>query len=122
MTETEEIMQAHVDRYHAFEAEELRVMVDEHRELYDDVAPLARDTNCKVNLIVDEMYGTPHPTAIDPEARDEDGWAPVLRELMTEGQLTIQRKWSQGQWAFFGTIGGAFVVACGAVVAAVVGG
>lgn len=115
-------LDSHIDEYHAFKAEDLRVMVEEHRELYDDVAPLARDTNLKVTLIVDEMYGTPHPTAVDPEARLTDGWAPVLRELMEDGTFTIKRKWSQGQWAFYGSIGASVIAACTAIVVSVIAG
>lgn len=125
-----EVLEGHTDKFHAFNADQLRVMVDEHRELYDDVAPLARDTNEKVTLLVDDMYGEPHPTAADPSLR-EGGWVTTLRSMQhdvhtmqqqsMDGGIKIRRTWSSGQWAFYGSIGGSFIIAMGAVVVSLLG-
>ncbi len=103
-----------------FEPDEIRTMVEEHRELYDEVAPLARDTNAKVTLLVDDMYGAPHPTAADPDARD-GGWVPVLRSLQQDG-VQIRKTWDKPQWWFFGSIGGTFISTCGVIIVAIIGG
>ncbi len=103
-----------------FEPDEIRTMVEEHRELYDEVAPLARDTNAKVTLLVDDMYGTPHPTAADPDARD-GGWVPVLRSMQQDG-VQIRKTWDKPQWWFFGSIGGTFISTCGVIIVAIIGG
>lgn len=119
-----ERLDQHVVNYHRFTGDHLEVMVGEHRELYDDVAPLARDTNEKVTLLVNEMYGIPHPTAADPDRR-EGGMAATLQRLevsATTGGFKVQRSWSSAQWAFFGTIGGSIVAAMTAIVVALITG
>lgn len=121
----------HVDESHiGLEQEQIETLVNEHRELYDEVAPLARDTNEKVTLLVDDMYGEPHPTAADPSLR-EGGWVTTLRSMQhdvhtmqqqsMDGGIKIRRTWSSGQWAFYGSIGGSFIIAMGAVVVSLLG-
>lgn len=110
------VKEKHID----FEHDELNVLVEEHRELYDEVAPLARDTNDKVTLLVNDMYGMPQPTAADPDARDNGGWVTVLRSMQTDG-VKVKKSWTAGQWLFFGTIGAAFITTCGAVISALLG-
>lgn len=107
----------------------VETMVTEHRELYDEIAPLARDTNTKVTLIVNEMYGRPRPTAVDPEAR-VGGMAETLvgidrrmerfEEKASNGGFTVKKMWTQGQWIFFGTLGASFVAMVGTIIAAVI--
>jgi hypothetical protein len=119
-----ERVEQHVAKYHRFTGDQLEGMVREHRELYDDVAPLARDTNEKVTLLVNEMYGTPHPTAADPDRR-QGGMAETLKRLevsATTGGFKVQRAWSSAQWAFFGTIGASIVAAMTAIVVALING
>lgn len=119
-------MEDHKVSSHAgMDKETIEVLVTEHRELYDEVAPLARDTNEKVTLLVDDMYGEPHPTAADPDRR-EGGWVTTLRSMQQDvhtmqqqsmnGGIKIRRTWSSGQWAFYGSIGGSVIAACGAIV------
>lgn len=111
----------HVTEKHLdFASEEIQTLVDEHRELYDEVAPLARDTNAKVTLLVDDMYGQPQPTAADPEARD-GGWVPVLRAMQQDG-IDVKKKWDRPQWAFFATLGAAFISTCGVIIVAIIAG
>lgn len=121
----------HVDQYHAFDAEQLRIMVKEHRELYDDFRPLALDTNKNVNLLVKEIYGTLTPTAADPLHRD-GGMIALLEQMNSaiavftaqaaNGGIPTHRKWTTGQWTFYGTIGAAFVAMATAISVAVLGG
>ena len=121
ITAVKDLMGKHVEDKHLdFDKDAILEMYEEHRELYDEVAPLARDTNAKVTLLVDDMYGSPHPTAADPEHR-EGGWVPVLRSMQEEG-INVHRTWSPSQWVFFGSIGAAFITTCGVIIAAVVGG
>jgi hypothetical protein len=124
-------MDDHVDHYHAFNAEQLKVMVTEHRELYDEVAPLARDTNEKVSLLVKEIYGTLVPTAADPLHR-EGGMVELLTEMNTtitrfgvqaaNGGIRTTRKWSPGQWAFYGAVATGWLTLVGVISVAVLGG
>jgi hypothetical protein len=126
-----ETMDAHVDHYHAFNAAELKVMVAEHRELYDDVAPLARDTNEKVSLLVKEIYGTLSPTAADPLNR-VGGMVDLLTEMnqtitrfgaqAANGGIPTTRKWTPGQWAFYGAIASGWLTLVGVISVAVLGG
>lgn len=123
-----ESMTSHVDEYHAFNAEELKVMVGEHRELYDDVAPLARDTNAKVNLLVKEIYGTLTPTAADPLHRT-GGMVSLLNEMnetmklfrqqASNGGINTTRKWTSGQWAFYGALATGWFLLIGTIITAI---
>lgn len=131
ITAVHDTLDAHVEEYHAFKADDLKVMVNEHRELYDEVAPLARDTNTKVNLLVTEIYGQPAPTAADPFHR-EGGMVELLTEMNTSiklfsaqaanGGIPTHRKWTTGQWTFYGTIGAAFITMAVSVSIALLGG
>lgn len=108
------------DKHLNFDKEDIESLVEEHRELYDEVAPLARDTNVKVTLLVDDMYGAPHPTAADPDARD-GGWVPVLRSMQSDG-INVKRTWSAGQWLLIATVAASVIAACGSIVVAVIQG
>jgi hypothetical protein len=124
-------LDSHVEEYHAFKADELKVMVNEHRELYDEVAPLARDTNTKVNLLVTEIYGQLVPTAADPFHR-EGGMCSLLSEMndtinkfsaqAANGGIHTTRKWTPGQWAFYGAIASGWLTLVGVVSVAILGG
>ncbi len=45
-------------------------IVAEHRELYDEVGPMARKTFVMVSMMLDEMHGEERPTLTDPDNRD----------------------------------------------------
>lgn len=125
-----ELMELHLDEQHIdLDKATVELMVTEHRELYDKVAPLARDTNVKVTLIVNEMYGRPQPTTINPEAR-VGGMAETLVGIdrrmerfeakASNGGFAVKKMWTQGQWIFFGTLGASFVAMAGTIIAAVI--
>ena len=129
------VIAEHVATEHVFEVEHLNVLVTEHRELYDQVAPIVRDTNTKmgsierkVDLLIAEMYGAPHPTAADPDHRT-GGMVSLLTEMRDSmkamqgqagnGGIPVTRKWTGGQWAFYGALASGWFVLVAAVVAAV---
>lgn len=124
----QEMMASHEDEFHAFTASQLKVMVDEHRELYDEVAPIARDTNVKVNLLVKEIYGVLSPTAADPLHR-EGGMVDLLTRMNAtleafskqakNGGINTTRKWTSGQWAFYSAIATGWFILVAAIFAAV---
>lgn len=113
----------HVDQYHAFTAEELKVMVDEHRLMFDEDRPLLRDTNVKVSLLVDEIYGVPHPTAANPDERI-GGMMEILKEMRDmalNGGFTTRREWTAGQWSFYGALATGWFLLVGTIIAAFTG-
>lgn len=124
----QESMTSHLDEYHAFNAAQLKVMVGEHRELYDEIRPLVENTNRNVNLLVTEIYGMLKPTAADPQHR-EGGMCELLKQMndtleafkaqAQNGGISTTRRWTSGQWAFYGALATGWFLLVGTVIAAV---
>jgi hypothetical protein len=112
MADIEEYLRRHIEEYHAFRKAELEGMVEEHREIVawiEQISPTIEDTNRNVNLIVDDLWGERHPTAVDPDRR-EGGLVATLQRIedtvdsAIHTGVTTKREWTQGQWAFAGAV------------------
>jgi hypothetical protein len=112
MADIEEHLRSHVDEYHAFKKADLVRMVEEHSEIVEWIekfGPTIAETNRNVNLIVDDLWGERHPTAVDPDHR-EGGLAATLQRIedtvdsAIHTGVTTKREWTNGQWAFAGAV------------------
>ena len=101
-------MEEHIDEYHAFKREPLERMVGEHDEIVEwirGVRPTIDQIGRDVTLIINEIDGSPSPTAGDPDRREE-GLAATMKRIeatmdsaIVKG-VTTRREWTNGQWAF----------------------
>ena len=103
---------AHIEEYHAFRKEDLVKMVEEHNEVVEwiqEMGPKIIETNRNVTLMVDDLYGKPDPTVVDPSHR-EGGMIILLEEIKSvvddaiHSGVTTKREWTNGQWAFAAAI------------------